>query len=545
MHRTTIITSLITALVLAAPAAAQAAPAWTAPVSLAPAPAAGLTVAQAQAFVSPAGRSLIVSSDGTAPWLATGDRAGQFAARAALGTPADGALGVDADLGTDGTLAVAWVAGGAAHVTVVPPSGSPRPQIDLPVAGTNGVAVAVAPDASVTLAYRTKVGKTYGVDVVTAPAGGAFGAAVTLDSGTSGIDSPDVAAGPGGALAVTYRKIISGYKARVAVKPAGAAAFDPPQSVSGDGQAVIRTRVAFDSDGTVIDAWANGTAAQYAVRAPSSTTFGAPVTLAEGASSLSLVETPQGGTAAAWAGNGSIKAAVQAPGAPFGAPATIASYSSQIVADPSIAVSPAGLASVAYADPGDGAIHVADIGGASTVVGYGAPDQANSAAIAAGTDRTIVAWRDASGGTSAATRSDTATAGGPGDKPAAPDKTRPRLSVVTKSRTVKVTTKTTSVSVKVRCNEACSLSATGDLSTRRGSRTAHAPTKPFTSKKAKTGTQTVKLRLGSLAEKDLRKALKAGRKANLSIDLTAFDRAGNSTRTVIRLKLEQAKKKKG
>ena len=53
--------------------------------------------------------------------------------------------------------------------------------------------------------------------------------------------------------------------------------------------------------------------------------------------------------------------------------------------------------------------------------------------------------------------------------------------------------------MKVRCNEACSLSATGDLSTRRGSRTAHAPTKPFTSKKAKTGTQTVKLRLGSLA----------------------------------------------
>ena len=95
--------------------------------------------------------------------------------------------------------------------------------------------------------------------------------------------------------------------------------------------------------------------------------------------------------------------------------------------------------------------------------------------------------------------------------------------------------------MKVRCNEACSLSATGDLSTRRGSRTAHAPTKPFTSKKAKTGTQTVKLKLGSLAEKDLRKALKAGRKANLSIDLTAFDRAGNSTRTIIRLKLVKKK----
>ena len=152
-----------------------------------------------------------------------------------------------------------------------------------------------------------------------------------------------------------------------------------------------------------------------------------------------------------------------------------------------------------------------------------------------------MAWRDASGGTSVATRSDTANPGSPGDKPAAPDKTRPRISVVTTSRTLKVTSKTTSVSVKVRCNEACSLSATADLATRRGSRTAHAPTKPFTQKKTKTGTQTVKLRLGSLAEKDLRKALKAGRGAHLSIDLTAADRAGNSTRTIIRLKLVKKK----
>ncbi len=340
MPRTTIIPTLTAVLALAVPAAAQASPTWSAPTSLAPAPGAGQIAAPAQAFVSGAGRSLVVSSDGTAPWLAIGDRSGHFGARAALGTPADGASGVDADLGADGTLAVAWVSGGSAHVTIVPPGGSPRPQIDLPAVGTNGVAVAVAPDASVTLAYRTKAGKTYGVDVVTAPAGGAFGAPATLDSGTSGIDSPDVAAGPGGALAVTYRKIISRYRARVAVRPAGATAFDTPQSVSGGDQAVIRTHVAFDSDGSVVAAWANGAAAQYAVRAAGGSAFGDPVTLADGASSLNLVTTPQGGTAAAWAGNGVIKAAVQAPGAAFGAPATIASYGSQIVADPAIAVAP-------------------------------------------------------------------------------------------------------------------------------------------------------------------------------------------------------------
>ncbi len=352
-----------------APAAASAAPTWSSPASLAPAPSAGLTAAPPQAFAA-TGRSLVVGSDGSVPWLASGELSGRFAARTTLGS-GGGATGVDADLGADGTLAVAWVSGGAAHVTIVRPGQAPSPQVDLPAAGTNGAAVAVAPDGSITLAYRTKAGSTYAIDVVSAPAGGVFGPPVTLDSGTGGIDSPDVAAGPGGATAITYRKIIGRYRARVAVRPAGAAAFDAPQSVSTGDLAAIRTRVAFDADGTVVAAWSDGAGARYALRPAAATAFGAPVTLGDNASSINLVATPQGGAAATWAGNGTIRAAVQPPGAAFGAPATIASYSSPIVSDPAIAIAPSGAASVVYGDPGDGAIHVADIGGASKVVGYG------------------------------------------------------------------------------------------------------------------------------------------------------------------------------
>ncbi len=320
MPRTTLVPVLTAVLALAAPAAASAAPSWSAPSSLAPAPASGLAAAPAQAFVSGAGRSLVVSSDGTAPWLAGGDRAGHFDARTALGTASDGAVNTDADLGADGTLAVAWASGGAAHVTVVP-AGS--------AAASSG-----RPARSRDERCRRR-GRPGRVDHDGLPHEGRHDlrrerrqcsrrAARSARPSRStaappGIDSPEIAVGNGGAVAVTYRKIITRYRARVAVRPAGAAAFDPPQTVSDGDQAAVSVRVAFDADGSVVAAWANGTAAQYAVRAAAATAFAAPVTLGDGAYSIELVPTPQGGTAAAWAGNGVIHAAIQAPGAAFGA----------------------------------------------------------------------------------------------------------------------------------------------------------------------------------------------------------------------------------
>lgn len=522
--------------VTAAAAPASAAAAWSSPESLLPAPPGGALPSAPQAFASGAG-SLVVSSDGSRPWLARGDARGSFGAPTQLGTSAGGSTSsVDADVGDDGTLAVAWVGTGVVHVVVVPPGGAPGSQRDVAAAGTNGAAVAVAPDGGVTLAYRTRTGPTYGIDVVSAPPGGGFGAPVTLDSGTSGMDSPDVAAGPGGLAAVTYRKILTRYRARVAVRPAGAPAFEAPETLPGSDQAVIRTRVAAGGDGHVVVGWVDG-AAQYATRAPGATSFGPPTALDGAAFTLNLAATPQGGTAAAWSGSGTLRAAVRPPGGAFAAPVTIGSSTSPIVSDPAIGVGPSGAATAVYADPGDGAVRVTDLGGGTTIVGYGAPAQANSPSIAVGSSLAVAAWRDVTGGISAATRSDVAVPGSPGSAPAGPDRRRPRLTIVTRSRTVRVTRRTKQITLRVRCDEACSFSATADMTTRRGSRLAHAPLRPYTAKSARPGTRSIRLGLWSLARKDLLRALSAGRGANLSIDLTASDRAGNTTRRIVRLRL--------
>lgn len=522
----------------ALPTTAGAAP-WSSPATLAPAPAGDVVATAPQAFVS-GSTSLVVSSDGATPWLARGDAKGAFGARTALGPAGPAAQSVDADMGTDGTLAVAWVSGGAVHVTVVPPGQAPRAPVDVAAAGTNGAAVAVAPDGGVIVAFRTKVEKTYGIAVATAPPGGAFGAPVTIDSGTAGMDSPDVAAGAGGALAVTYRKILTRYRARVAVRPAGAAAFESPVTMPAAEQAVIRTRVAIGGDGYVVAGWVDGATAQVATRALGAPSFGAPATLGESAFSLDLTPTPQGGTAAAWAGSSNVRGAVRPAGGTFPAPATIGSLTSPIVSDPVIAGSPSGIATVVYDDPADGSIRAADLGSPSTLIGYGKPSAANTPAVAQGAGLAVAAWRDATGAVVAATRSASAPAGSPGAAPAGPDRTKPKLTIVTRSRTVKVTTRTKHVTIKVKCDEACSYSATGDLMTSRGKKIAHAPTRPYTAKTPRTGTRSIKLTLGSLAEKDLDKALRAGRSANLSIDLTASDKAGNATRKIVHLKLRKA-----
>ena len=528
-------TILITLIALTAPAAAGAAT-WSAPVVVAPPSVQGTAGPPPLAFAAGAG-SLVVGADGAGPWLARGDARGSFTAPTALAPTGTSASSADADLGSDGTLAVAWAASGVVHVTVVPAGQAPRAPMEIVAPGAGATAVAVAPDGALTLAYRTKVDKTYAVQVASAPAGGGFGTPVTIESGSAAVDAPDVAAGAGGAAAVTYRKILTRYRARVAVRPAGAPAFEAPETMPGGDQAVIRTQVAIGGDGHVVVTWVDGASASAAARAPGATTFAAPQKLADGAFALRLVPTPQGGTAATWSGSGSVSASVRPPAGAFGAPVSVGTYTSPIVSDPAIAVSPSGIATVAFNDPGDGAIRVADLGAASRIVGYGAPAAANAPALAQSATLAVVAWRDVSGAVAAATRSDTAPAGSPGAAPPGPDRTKPGLKLLTRSRTLRVTRRTTTITIRVSSDEPVSYSATADLMTRRGRRIAHAPTRPYVVKALRSGARAIRLTLGGLATKDLRRALKAGRKADLSIDLTAADRAGNSTRKIIRLKL--------
>ena len=253
-----------------------------------------------------AGRSLVVSSDGTAPWLATGDRAGHFGARAALGTPADGASGIDADLGRrrHARRRLGRRRRGARHDRPARAAARVRRSTCPPSART-----ASRSRSRRTRRSRSRTARRWARPTASTssprPRAAAFGSPATLDSGTAGIDSPDVAAGPGGAIAVTYRKIISRYRARVAVRPAGAARVRRAAERLGrrpgrdpHARRVRRRRHRASPRGRTAPRRSTPSAA------PAATAFGDPVTLADGASSLSLVPTPQGGTAAAWAGNG-------------------------------------------------------------------------------------------------------------------------------------------------------------------------------------------------------------------------------------------------
>ena len=322
------------------------------------------------------------------------------------------------------------------------------------------------------------------------------------------MDSPDVAAGPGGALAVTYRKILTRYRARVAVRPAGAPAFEAPETMPGGDQAVIRTQVAIGGDGHVVAGWVDGATAQ--VRHPRA---GRPrvrgsrdarrrrVLAAARADAAGrhrrrlgrLRERPRRGAPAGRrlrrAGRRSARYTLadrQRPGDRGRArrarrPSSTTTRRTARSAPPTSARQ-------------------------SAIVGYGAPAAANSPSIAQG----AVADGRRPGATQGRDRPRRPAAtprsrARPGAAPAGPDRTKPKLTILTRSRTVKVTRRTTYVTIKVKPNEPVSYSATADLMTRRGKRIAHAPTRPYTAKTPRSGHALDPLTLGSLARKDLRR----------------------------------------
>jgi hypothetical protein len=400
----------------------------------------------------------------------------------------------------------------------------------------------------VTVAWRSRAStSSYSVLAATAPPGGTFGSAQTVDSGSGGMDAVDLAAGPGGALAVVYRKLSPKYRTYAAVRPVGASAFEAPQKLSTGDAADTSPHVAFGTDGTLFAAWANPLGTGFAMRPVGATAFAAQAPLdTEGSFALDLVPTPQGGVAAAWAVSRAIRAAIAPAGAAFGAPAQVTTTGSQIVPEPRIAVAPDGVATVLVADPAGGEVRATDVGGASKAVGYGAVEQVTPVAVAASADRTLALWRDAAGGISVATRSAQAPpATGIGPKPAGPDKRRPKLTLLSRAKRIAVTTKTTRLTFKVRCDEACSILGMANLRiVRPGLRRKISPLVTFRSKRPAATTQTVTLKLGTLARRDLRASLARGRGAQAFIDLTATDAASNTTRSTFQRSLFKARKRR-
>jgi hypothetical protein len=94
------------------------------------------------------------------------------------------------------------------------------------------------------------------------------------------------------------------------------------------------------------------------------------------------------------------------------------------------------------------------------------------------------------------------------------------------------------VAFPVRCDEPCKVSATGNLRITQGKKKIVSPLRSFSGTAAKAGVQTVSLKLGPLAQKDLEKALRRGRGANVFADVTATDATGNATRLRLQLTIK-------
>jgi hypothetical protein len=521
---------------------------WSAPVDVIPGSGA-LGVSAPQAFVSGAtGRSLIVAGSGVEALLAAGDGAGVFSSATPIATAPSGSVGVDSALGVDGTVAVAWAAAGAGHATIVKPGGDVLTRADFPGGGVNAIGVGVGSDGTAVVAYRTKESPSaYSLRVAVLPAGSAaFGAPVVVQS-PAATDFIDVAVGPGGAVALAYRQLTGKYRTRVAVKPAGAASFEPGASFPSAGELDdFSPQVAFDADGTIVAAWGNAAGASYALRAPGAASFGAPAPLGGGgAFDVDLQPTPSGAAAVAIAGGGAIRAALQsAPGAAFSEPVQVGpSFTSQFGGEAAVTTTPDGTVSVLFANPVDGAVHAVDAGGADQIVGYGKRDGVTPVSIASSADRTLAAWTSASGTVVAATRSATATPAAPGSlgpKPSGLDRRGPKLRLVGVPKRLRVTTKTKFITLKARCDEPCRFFVTANVRTRLSSKSRQriAPLPPLQTKQPRSGTQRLTIKLGSFGLKDLRTALRRGRGAQLFLVVEATDAASNATRKRLQITLK-------
>jgi hypothetical protein len=531
------------ALAVLSPAAAQAAVGhWSSPVEVLPA-AGG---AAPRAFVG-AGRSLALGADGAKPVLMTGDVAGTIGAPTGIGGDVGPVTALDGALASDGSLVVAWASGGAVHVSTVAPGGAASAPVDLPGAGVNSVAVAIAPDSGeVYVAYRVKESdSSYAVLLASAPKGGAFGSSATLDATSAGVDSLDIAAGANGAYAVSYRKQAPRYKTYVVVRAANAKNFEAAQPLGVSAtQSDLDPQVVMDGDGTIVAAWADPEGAMYATRGANDNAWGAAQPLGgpgEAAYSLDLVPTPGGGATAAWAGNGVVKIATQPQTGAFGPATQVDTYGGQIPSDPALTVAPDGTATVVTDHPTEGEIHAIDVGGAAggELIGYAAAESATPVAVASSSDRTIALWRNAGGGLSAATRSAQAPASqGPGAKPPAPDHVAPKLTFVGASKRLFFRKTPKQISFRVSCSEACTLQADGSLRITVGKKKLVAPLSGFNGKGPVAGTQAVTLKLGPGTRRDLSRALAKRRGAIAYINLTGTDPSSNQGRGKVQLTIK-------
>ena len=115
------------------------------------------------------------------------------------------------------------------------------------------------------------------------------------------------------------------------------------------------------------------------------------------------------------------------------------------------------------------------------------------------------------------------------------------------AKRVSVTRRTTALKLRLSCDEPCAIGAEGNLRTTVGKKKRIAPLPFVDHRKAQRrpkGTQTVTVKLGRLALADMRRALKAGRGAQVFLRITAVDEATNASvlRATISLRAKKTRR---
>lgn len=203
---------------------------------------------------------------------ATGPAAGSLGTPVPLSNTAKGVNNPEVAAGKDGTIAVGWgetiYSGNVSQNTVVsaavrPAGGSFGSAVTLDSAGSADVAVAVAPDGAVHVAWTTLTISR----VASRPAGGSFGGAVDL---SERLDQVQLAVANDGTVVVAGAGVAGTSRTfSVAVRPPGGA-FPALASLGSTGFQFPNGRLVAGSDGTIVAIWEDVTngLVEAAVRPP-------------------------------------------------------------------------------------------------------------------------------------------------------------------------------------------------------------------------------------------------------------------------------------
>ncbi len=189
----------------------------------------------AGAALDAAGRAWVAWDDRGRVYVAERAPGRRFSRPLVLNPDGPGAGPASLALGADGTVAVAWAAGGAAHVAVCPPRGAfghEQTVATFTRAGGSGeTPVAVTPSGEVLVAWTEAVPDPLGdrshVAVATRPPGGAFGPRRLLSAPEMTAELPALGVEGGGVVVAAWRQIRSHDPAAhwsigAAVRPVGA-----------------------------------------------------------------------------------------------------------------------------------------------------------------------------------------------------------------------------------------------------------------------------------------------------------------------------------